>query len=256
MANSETVAADDGPLPAHLLGGYESFLSGRFHSEHARLRRLAHDGQKPATLLISCSDSRVSPEIIFDAHPGEIFVVRNVANLVPPYDAHKDSHGALAALEFAVIHLEVRHIVVMGHALCGGVRAFAEHHRDPSKAPVSAGDYIGRWMELIAPAAERVDSANDPIEVYADKLGKAAVMETLDALRSYAFVAEREGSGALALHGAYYDMADGGLLALDEATGEFTPVSRAVHDKAMADGDALPAGACPHCGAMARGDET
>ncbi len=198
-----TETKDEGPLlPAHLVAGYELFLAGRFRAEHARYSRLASDGQRPPTMLIACSDSRVAPELIFDAEPGEIFVARNVANLVPPYDAQQDSQGTLAALEYAVLRLQVRHVVVMGHALCGGVRAYAEHRRDPSKAPISAGDYNGRWVEIMAPAAETIEDKNEPIEIYADRLGRAAIGATLRALRSYAFIARRERTGALQLHGS------------------------------------------------------
>ena len=105
-------------------------------------------------MVIGCCDSRVSPEVIFDASPGEMFVVRNVANLVPPFETGGDYHGTSAALEFAVQALRVKHIVVLGHARCGGIRAFAD-----DTAPLSPGDFIGRWMSLIAPAAER--SARD-----------------------------------------------------------------------------------------------
>jgi carbonic anhydrase len=235
MTDGQNRQNDCAFLPDHLVAGYEAFLDGHFHREHARYRRLAADGQKPQTLLIGCCDSRVSPEIIFDAHPGEIFVVRNVANLVPPFDARKDSHGTLAALEFAVIRLEVRHIVVMGHALCGGVRAFAEHHRDPLKGPLSSADFIGRWMEIIAPAASSLGRLDEQIDVYAEHLGKASIIEALANLRSYAYVAEREVRGALALHGAYFDMADGSLFALDEGRKEFVPVARVAHARALAE---------------------
>ena len=222
-------------LPGHLVDGYEAFLDGHFHREHERYRRLAERGQRPPTLLIGCSDSRVSPEIIFDAHPGEIFVVRNVANLVPPFDATHDSHGTLAALEFAVQRLGVEHIVIMGHSLCGGVRAFAEHHRDPSKRPLSSGDFIGRWMEIISPAAKALGGDDQPIEIYADRLGKASVIETLANLRSYAYVAEKERSGALALHGAYFDTADGRLFGLDAASGQFIPMAQEAHARSLAE---------------------
>ncbi len=226
---------DETFLPEHLVAGYEAFLDGHFHREHARYRRLAERGQRPPTLLIGCSDSRVSPEIIFDAHPGEIFVVRNVANLVPPYDVNHDSHGTLAALEFAVQRLAVEHIVVMGHTLCGGVRAFAEHHRDASKKPLSSGDFIGRWMEIIAPAASALGGDDEPIEIYADRLGKASIVANLANLRSYAYVSEKERSGALALHGAYFDTAEGRLFGLDEKARTFIPVAHAAHARALAE---------------------
>jgi carbonic anhydrase len=241
----------DALLPAHLLAGYQSFLSVRFHAENARYRRLAHDGQRPPTLLIGCSDSRVGPEIVFDAHAGDIFVVRNVGAVIPPNHAGQDSHGAIAALEYAIMRLKVGHIVVMGHALCGGVRAYAEHRRDPSKAPITAGDYVGRWMEIIAPAAEEIEDKNETIDIYAERLGRAAVATTLRALRSYGFVADRERSGALQLHGAYFDMADGSLFALDEPTGEFMSMAPALHQSALVDSSFAEGAPCPCCGALA-----
>ena len=135
-------------LPSRLLEGYRAFRSGRLPHEQARFRELAETGQRPEVMVIGCCDSRVSPEVIFDAHPGELFVVRNVANLVPPYSPDGGQHGVSAAVEFAVQALKVSHIVVLGHAQCGGVRAFAE-----DSAPLSPGDFIGQWMALLAPAA-------------------------------------------------------------------------------------------------------
>src|SRR5690242_9486235 len=114
-------------FPQRLIDGYGTFASGRLQSEQHRYRELAEHGQAPEIMLIGCCDSRVSPEVIFDARPGELFVVRNVANLVPPYETGGEYHGTSAALEFAVQALRVKHIVVMGHARCGGIRAFADH---------------------------------------------------------------------------------------------------------------------------------
>src|SRR5215475_1219907 len=134
-------------LPRRLYDGYRAFRAGRLPTEQSRYRELAERGQAPETMVVGCCDSRVSPEVIFDARPGELFVVRNVANLVPPYSPDGLYHGVSAALEFAVGALGVKHIVVLGHARCGGVRAFAE-----DSAPLSPGDFIGKWMSLIAPA--------------------------------------------------------------------------------------------------------
>ena len=135
-------------LPARLIEGYESFRSGRLAAEQDRYRDLAEQGQSPEIMVIGCCDSRVSPEVIFDARPGELFVVRNVANLVPPYSPDGTYHGVSAALEFGVGALRVKHIVVLGHARCGGVRAFAEESAplSPSArlAPVS-GSTTSRW---------------------------------------------------------------------------------------------------------------
>src|SRR5437764_15252869 len=138
-------------FPSRLIEGYRDFLTGRLPLEQSRYRELAEAGQSPEIMVIGCADSRVSPEVIFDARPGELFVVRNVANLVPPYATDGRAHGVSAALEFGVAALKVRHIVVLGHAQCGGVQAFAE-----GAEPLSPGDFIGQWMSLMAPAMERV----------------------------------------------------------------------------------------------------
>src|ERR671916_1331905 len=142
-------------FPQRLVDGYRAFLGERFPRERSRFAALAERGQRPEVMIIGCCDSRVSPEVIFDASPGELFVVRNVANLVPPYAPDGDYHGTGAALEFAVQSLKVKHIVVLGHAHCGGIRAFADN-----AAPLSTGDFIGKWMTLIAPAAERLGPRN------------------------------------------------------------------------------------------------
>jgi carbonic anhydrase len=229
-------ALDDAPteldqqlLPSRLIAGYEVFLGGRFRREQDRYSELAKTGQSPKVLLIGCCDSRVSPEVIFDADPGEIFVVRNVANLVPPYLPNDDLHGTSAALEFAVQGLKVEHIVVMGHASCGGVRAFAESAIDPLHASPVPGDFIGHWMALIKPAADKIGPPTEPLELYAERLAKASIIHTLENLRSFPSVRAREASGVLALHGAYFGVADGRLLALDEKTGSFVPIAEEAH---------------------------
>src|ERR671917_187792 len=138
-------------FPERLIDGYRAFLGERFARERSRFAALAEAGQRPEIMVIGCCDSRVSPEVIFDASPGELFVVRNVANLVPPYAPDGDYHGTSAALEFGVQALQVKHIVVLGHAFCGGICAFADEQE-----PLSPGDFIGNWMSQIAPAAESI----------------------------------------------------------------------------------------------------
>src|SRR5579863_6971374 len=138
------------PFPERLIDGYRAFRDGRLTREQDRYRELAEAGQSPEVMVIGCCDSRVSPEVIFDARPGELFVVRNIANLVPPYAPDGHAHGVSAALEFGVMALKVKHIVVLGHAQCGGVRAFAE-----DADPLTPGDFIGNWMKLMAPAVEQ-----------------------------------------------------------------------------------------------------
>ncbi len=208
-------------FPQRLREGYRAFLDGRFAAEQARYRQLAEAGQKPRILLIGCCDSRVSPEAIFDMGPGELFVVRNVANLVPPYAPNNDFHGTSAALEFAVMGLRVEHIVVMGHARCGGVRAFAENEADPYMRPLSPGDFIGSWMRLIAPAAERIGRAAPATPDYVERLAQESVKNSLTNLRTFPCVRTLEERGRLALHGCYFGVMDGRLLVLDQARGGF-----------------------------------
>ena len=212
-------------LPDRLIRGYASFLEGRFVNEQERFRHLAAEGQSPRIMLIGCCDSRVSPEVIFDARPGELFIIRNIANLVPPYGPNDDLHGTSAALEFGVMALGVDHIVVMGHASCGGIRAFAANEVNSAKAPLSAGDFIGKWISLVAPAAGKIQSPEElPFDEYAEQLGQASVAQSLQHLRSFPWIAERERVGRLTLSGAYFGIADGTLLALDEDAGRFETV--------------------------------
>jgi carbonic anhydrase len=204
-------------FPARLETGYRAFLGDRFVRERRRYETLG-DTQNPEVMMIGCCDSRVSPEIIFDASPGEIFVVRNVANLVPPYEIDGRYHGTSAALEFAVQALKVKHIVVLGHARCGGIRAFADEG-----APLSPGDFIGQWMSLIASAAARVQRADDPAD-YLRRLELAAIALSLDNLMTFPCVRILVERGRLQLHGAYFGVADGVLLIRDPATGTFAPL--------------------------------
>jgi carbonic anhydrase len=205
-------------LPERLTEGYRSFLSGRFREERSRYEALAESGQRPEIMVIGCCDSRVSPEVVFDASPGELFVVRNVANLVPPYTPDGDHHGTSAALEFAVQALRVKHIVVLGHARCGGIRAFAD-----DTEPLSPGDFIGRWMTLIAPAAERVGPRGADLDAYLARLELAAIEHSLANLMTFPCIQVLVARGRLCLHGAYFGVATGRLLVRDPATGTFAP---------------------------------
>jgi carbonic anhydrase len=208
-------------FPDRLAAGYRTFLEGRFVGERSRYEQLAEAGQRPEIMVVSCVDSRVSPEVIFDAAPGELLVVRNVANLVPAYEAAGDSqHGTSAALEFGVQALKIRHIVVLGHALCGGIRAFADEQQ-----PLSPGDFIGRWMSQIAPAAERLGPRRGhDFGAFLRRLELASVELSLRNLMTFPFVRARVESGELALHGALFGVATGQLLVRDAATGLFAPM--------------------------------
>ncbi len=205
-------------FPSRLTEGYRAFLDERFAREKSRYEALAEQGQSPETMVISCCDSRVSPEVIFDASPGELFVVRNVANLVPPYETGGEYHGTSAALEFAVQALRVKHIVVLGHARCGGVRAFAD-----DTAPLSPGDFIGRWMTLIAPAAERLGPRQGSLDEYVAKLELAAIENSLRNLMTFPCVRILVERCKLQLHGAFFGVASGVLLVRNPETGEFEP---------------------------------
>jgi carbonic anhydrase len=207
-------------LPPRLIDGYQSFRRSRLPTEQHRYRELAETGQQPEVMIIGCCDSRVSPEVIFDARPGELFVLRNVANLVPPYAPTGFLHGVSAAIEFAVLGLKVKHVVVLGHARCGGIRAFAEPDR-----PLSKGDFIGRWMGLMASAAANVGQRGDqPLADYLTRLERASIFTTLDNLKTFPFVRDAIARGALRLHAAYFDVATGQLLVGDPARATFEPV--------------------------------
>ena len=208
-------------FPQRLIDGYNAFVGGRLQREQDRYRELAERGQSPQIMVIGCCDSRVSPEVIFDAGPGELFVVRNVANLIPPYSPDGAYHGVSAALEFGVGALRVKHIVVLGHAHCGGVRAFAEEH-----APLSPGDFIGKWMSLIAPAAEKLGARADaPLADYLTRLEQASVANSLDNLMTFPRLAKLIEKGKIAMHGAYFGVALGSLSVLDQVAKEFVPVT-------------------------------
>ncbi len=208
-------------FPQQLLDGYRAFLIGRLRHEQDRYRGLAEIGQSPQILVIGCCDSRVSPEVIFDARPGELFVVRNIGNLVPPYTPDGAQRAVSAALEFAVQALKVKHIVVLGHAQCGGIRAFVEEG-----TPLSPGDFIGHWMALIAPAAAEVGPRGDrPLDQYLTQLEQASVVRMLDNLMTFPWIKKRVDDGALALHAAYFGVATGQLSVRDPATKKFTQVA-------------------------------
>ncbi|PWF23314.1 carbonic anhydrase [Corticimicrobacter populi] len=207
-------------FPNRLINGYHAFLDGRLPKERSRYEALAEVGQSPEIMIIGCCDSRVSPEVIFDAGPGEMFVARNVANLVPPCEQDSVSyHGTSAAIEFAVQALKVKHIVVLGHAQCGGVRALAQN-----SVPLSPGDFIGKWISQIAHVADRVGPpADGDMTRHLRRLELAVVEYSLDSLMTFPVVRERVERGELTLHGAYFGVATGMLLVRNPETGEFKP---------------------------------
>ncbi len=200
------------PLPRDLLDGYRRFRAERYPVEAERYLRLSAEGQSPHTMVIACSDSRSGPEAVFDAGPGELFVVRNVAALVPVYAPDTHSHAASAALEFAVHVLDVSTILVMGHGRCGGVQAAFN-----DAAPLTATDFIGTWvgglrdLEALLEPAE----ASDP-DRRRTRLEHLTVEQSLVNLRTFPWVRARAATGSLALRGAWFDIALGELHALGE----------------------------------------
>lgn len=204
-------------FPKHLLEGYHAFTTQRLPTEQTRYRELSERGQAPEVMVIGCCDSRVSPEVIFDVGPGELFVVRNIANLVPVYQPDGGAHGVSAALEYAVNVLKVKHIVILGHAQCGGIRAFVD-----KSAPLSPGDFIGRWMSMFIKPGEIVEQRDhESMQDFVTRIEKAAVFRSLENLATFPFVQTRVDTGELQLHGAYFGVAEGSLFVLDQANKEF-----------------------------------
>jgi carbonic anhydrase len=199
----------------HLIEGYRVYREKRWPELRGLHRRLAERGQSPRTCVIACSDSRVDPATIFNASPGELFVIRNVANLAPPCEHPAGHHGVSSAIEFAVTQLFVEIILVMGHAQCGGIAAaLSERPRDPNS-------FLDSWIGLLDPAVERIKGQDgDPIEA----LERESVRLTIENLKTFPFVRQAMSDRGLQLAGARYGVADGGLEVLDPETGAFNSV--------------------------------
>jgi carbonic anhydrase len=204
-------------FPELLLAGYRNFMNGRYADARERYRVLAEQGQTPHTLLIACCDSRAAPELIFDCGPGELFVVRNVANMVPPFEPDSQYHATSAAVEYAVQVLKISNIVVMGHGRCGGIKAAL----DPDMEPLSPGDFIGRWMQLLKPAAEQIQ--NNDLMTQGERqtaLERVSIRNSITNLMSFPFVKTLHEEGELNVHGAWFDISSGELWIMNEA-GDF-----------------------------------
>jgi len=203
-----------------LLAGYRSFREKRVQGAAAEWRELA-EGQSPRAIIIACSDSRVDPATIFDTDPGEIFVVRNVANLVPPFEQGGGLHGVSAALEFAVTQLETPEVMVMGHERCGGIKAALTGAFAGAEA--GKGGFIDKWMGQIESQAEQIAHKHGTGSTAARILEEEAIRHSLANLRTFPFVAEREAAGTLKLVGCRFAISEGTLYLLDESSGEFSP---------------------------------
>ncbi|HVX71983.1 MAG: carbonic anhydrase [Devosia sp.] len=205
-------------FPQALIDGYAAFIRGPYAEAEGKYKRLAREGQSPVALVIACCDSRAAPETIFDAGPGELFVLRNVANLVPTFQPDAAQHGTSAAIEFAVAALEVENVVVLGHGRCGGIRAAL----NPGHA-LAQGDFIGKWMSMLAPVSAEVSkytflTASERETV----LERLSVRNSIQNLRTFPYIREREADGRLKVHGAWFDISTGELWVMDPETGDFS----------------------------------
>ena len=192
---------------AKLTDGYRAFREGRFQAERATYETLVDKGQQPKVALIACSDSRVDPAIVLQADPGDLFMVRNVANLVPPCEPSGAFHGTSAALEFAVQHLEVEHIIVLGHAHCGGIRSLFQTKTEESEESEDTG-FISQWMSLVRSAHLRVEGTMPDAseEVKARACEQSAVLVSLENLMTFPNIRQRVADGRLRLHGWHIDI--------------------------------------------------
>lgn len=205
-----------------LVDGFRRFQAQYISAENALFDQLK-DGQRPSTLVIGCSDSRVDPLMLLGGEPGDLFVVRNIANLVPPCEdpRHDSHHSVSAALEFSVLELNVKRIIVLGHGCCGGIRALMEH----DEASHSQG-FVGKWLSIAEPARDYVRRhyAHADHETQVAQAERASILVSLDNLLTFPWVAERVAQQQLALHGWYFDLRDGGLYCFDRQVGSFVPL--------------------------------
>ncbi len=209
-------------FPEDLRDRYHRFKFRHFRLNQERYEELAREGQHPDTMIVSCCDSRCDPETIFSAMPGELFVVRNVANLVPPFETGGKYHGVSAALEFAVLNLRVKNIVVLAHSGCGGVRACI----DGDAIRQTESQFIVNWISLLDEGRDRkvAELAGRPAEELQAAIEQETVRTSLKNLRTFPCIQILEGKGRLSLHGAHFNIENGELTALNDATDEFITV--------------------------------
>jgi carbonic anhydrase len=210
------------PYLSQLIEGYRRFRQNDWPRERERWAELA-EGQSPKVMILACADSRSDPAQIFDARPGEMFVVRNIAALAPPYETSRGYHGVSSALEFAVTQLKVSEILVMGHGLCGGCAAALTGQFDDTQP--GEGHFIADWVGMLSAARDQVRARHGELDRSAFlEMEREAVKVSLANLRTFPWIASREQSGRLKLHGAHFSIAEGRLYVLDEAEGNFRPV--------------------------------
>jgi carbonic anhydrase len=205
----------------HLIEGYRRFRHTRYPAAQRLFKDLEARGQSPNTMFVACCDSRVDPATIFDTSPGEVFVLRNVANLVPPNSPLAKHQATGAALEFAVLHLKVKHIVVMGHARCGGAAALLEGYHDQ----VPNAEFIGSWMNIAITARDRMWRLPLPPSERLLNMEYQIVRLSVENLLTYPWIQARVESGELQVHGMHFGIANGRLAIFDPTSGEFKAVA-------------------------------
>ena len=205
-------------FPQELINGYATFIRGPYAEAEGKYKKLAREGQSPKVMIIACCDSRAAPETIFDAGPGELFVLRNIANLVPPFEPGAGQHGTSAGIEFAVNALGISDLVVLGHGRCGGIRWAL----GPGE-PLAQGDFIGKWMSMLAPVTEQVASYSFLTAAERETaLERLSVRNSIRNLKTFPYIQSKEAEGKLTLHGAWFDVSTGELWVMDGDTGDFS----------------------------------
>ncbi len=210
------------PLPSYLVQRFHGWRATTYRDNKAWFKRLAEGGQHPRAMVISCCDSRVHVTSIFGADEGEFFIHRNIANLVPPYSPDGRNHGTSAAVEYAVSTLRVAHLIVLGHANCGGVKGCHDMCSGIAPELEEASSFVGRWMDILRPGFERVRHVDPAARITA--LEKEAVLVSLENLLTFPFVRQAVERDELILHGLWTDVGDGGLEHYDAGVKAFVPV--------------------------------
>jgi carbonic anhydrase len=207
-----------------LIEGYEKFRELHFDQDDTFYADLVREGQRPKILMIACSDSRVDPALVMNCQPGDLFVVRNVANLVPPYEQDKSYHGTSAALEFGVCVLGIQHLILFGHTQCGGIQSLLDH----SHEKCGAKSFLSKWMELAQPAHDRIVEyhENDPLEEKITLCGQYSLVNSLSNLKTFPWLMERIQKGTLTLHAWNFNMSNGIIEEYDEPSHSFRPIHR------------------------------
>ena len=212
---------EGGVMVKNLIAGFSDFKKNFFGADSSLYENLAKRGQQPKTLIISCSDSRVDPATLFCARPGDLFVVRNVANLVPPYQPDDNYHGVSAAIEFGVSDLGIREIVVLGHAFCGGIKALCCHAHGQN---TNSSEFITPWIKIALPVMDDFDlTAGEEYDIH--EVEKAAIINSIGNLLTFPWIRDLVELGTLKIHGWWFDMENGALWSYDNNTNAFYPIT-------------------------------